>query len=147
MRYEEKKELSQISNTIAKFGDSISVPSLSRHFSKFNEYMQKRVNSDILEWREKQIDFTSKHMLQLNAMINSMLDKIALNWGSFIPSVETLNTLFNIRYKTIPGQIDPSSVDEQMKALLDKVKEETRPNLFTPALPLSQTDYVEAETV
>ena len=123
MRLKGKMKLHDISFELERqFGEQISKASLCRHFQKYNIHIKNLANTQILKYTKTQVDFRSKHVSQLNDLINSMFEKLAVNWNTITPSINELSVLVKLRYQVMEGQIDLDDFNTQIVALIQNAE-------------------------
>lgn len=140
LRLKQRKKFREISDImLKKHNFKISSGALCRHFKNYEQYIRNMTNAEIIEYTNNQVDFRSKHMSQLNDLIESMFIKLAQNWGTITPSIDSLEKLVKLRYQVLEGKIDADSFEEQIRILIqnaeniNNVASQTKIDLNQPA--------------
>lgn len=148
LKLEKSYSLREISKYIYdKYGEYISIASLSGHFSHYFDYIKQKTSEKIVEYVEKETDQRAEHTLKINALINKMFDDLAENWKYIPPTIENLKSLFQIQHNLLNGISSVGSEDEQIKKLIEK-SSQIDPNqltLFAPASDKGKTQKTEEE--
>jgi len=143
MRFDQRLELLTISEKIKNdYNITYSISALSRHFKNYRTKLRAITQSKTLTLINNKADQRAKHISFLRCMADSMFVKIQERWHEVPPSVENLEKIMNLLYKTLDPKNDDNDFDMQIKALITNPQQINinQLSLFSPELPQNMPD-------